>query len=115
MAVAVVASGDIGGDVRLAESHGFAVGGIAIMFQPVLVAFAAGLVAGHLEVAVLGSLDFVRAVAIRADRPTLVTLGKELAVDALEVGLLDADMALAAGLGDIRVVDRRFAVHGPFD
>ena len=115
MAVAVVASGDIGGDVRLAERHGFAVVGIAIMFQPVLVAFAADLVAGHLKVAVLRSLDFVRAVAIRADRSTLVALGEELAVDALQVCLFDANVAFAAGLGDIDMVDRRFAVHRPFD
>ena len=36
MAVAVVAGGDIGGDVRLAQGHGFAVVGVAIMLQPVL-------------------------------------------------------------------------------
>src|ERR1035438_7309650 len=115
MAVAVVAGGDIGGDVRLAERHGFAVVGIAIMFQPVLVAFAAGLVAGHLKVAVLGSLDFVRAVAIRADWSTLVALGEELAVNTLVVDLFDADVGLAAGLGHVDVVDGRFAVHGPLD
>ena len=115
MAVAVVAGGDIGGDVRLAQGHGFAVVGVAIMLQPVLVAFAAALVAGHLEVAVLGGLDFVGGVAIGADRSALVALGKELAVDALVVGLFDADVAFAAGLGDVGVVDRRFAVHGPLD
>ena len=65
--------------------------------------------------AVLGGLDFVGGVAIGADRSTLVALGEELAVDALVVGLFDADVAFAAGLGDIGVVDRRFAVHGPFD
>src|ERR1035437_257480 len=115
MAMAVVAGGHIGGDVWFAQGHGFAVIGVAIMLQPVLVAFPAGLVAGHLEVAVLGSLDRVGAMAIGADRSTLVALGQELAMDALEVGLFDADVAFAAGAGDIGVVDRRFAVHGPFD
>ena len=115
MAVAVVAGGDIGGDIRLAQRHRFAVVGIAVMFQPVLVAFSAALVAGHFEVAVLGGLDFVGGVAIGADWSTLVAFGEKLAVDTLVIGLLDADVAFAAGLGDVDVVDRRFAVHGPFD
>ena len=115
MAVAVVAGGDVGGDVWLAEGHGFAVVGVAIMLQPILVAFPAPLVAQHLKVAVLRGLDFVRSVAIAADRATLVAFGEELAVDALQVGLFDANVAFAAGLGDIDVVDRRFAVHRPFD
>ncbi len=57
VAVAVIAGGDIGGDVGLAQGHGFAVVGVAVMGQAVLVAPAAALVAGHLEVAVLGRLD----------------------------------------------------------
>src|ERR1017187_1671515 len=106
MAVAVVAGGDIGGGVRLAEGHGCAVVSVAIMLEPILVALAANLVAGHLEVAVLGGFDSVGGVAIRADRSTLVAFGKELAVDAFVVGLFDADVAFAAGLGDVDVVDR---------
>ena len=43
MAVAVVAGGDIGGDVGLAEGHGLAVVGVAVVGQAVLVAFAAAL------------------------------------------------------------------------
>ena len=85
------------------------------MFEPVLVAFAAALVAGHFEMAVLGRLDFVRGVAIGADRAALVALGEQLAVDALVVGLLDADVAFAAGLGDVGVVDRRIAIHAALD
>src|ERR1035437_2504633 len=115
VAVAVVAGSDIGGDVRLAEGHGFAVVGVAVMLQPVRVAFATDLVAGHLEMAVLRSLDFVGAVAIRADRPAFVTFGQELAVDALKVGFLNADVAFAAGAGDIGVVDGGIAIHSPFD
>src|ERR1017187_8188734 len=93
MAMAVVAGGDIGGDVGFAQGHGFAVVGVAIMLQPIRVAFAAGAIAGHLEVAVLGRLDLVGAMAIGADRSALVALGQELAMDTLEVGLFDADMA----------------------
>ena len=113
--MAVVTRGDLGGDVRFAQGHRFAVIGVPIMLQPILVAFPATLVAGHLEVAVLGGLDFVSGVAIAADRATLVALGEELAVDALQVRLFDANVAFAAGLGDIDMVDRRFAVHCPFD
>ena len=36
-------------------------------------------------------------------------------MDALQVCLFDANVAFAAGLGDIDMVDRRFAVHRPFD
>src|ERR1035437_5010860 len=106
MAVAVVAGSNLGGNVGLAEGHGFPVIGIAIMLQPILVAFPAALVAGHLEMAVLGGLDFVGGVAIGADGSTLVALGKELAGDVLVVGLFNADLAFAAGLGNIGVVDR---------
>src|SRR5512137_916452 len=105
MAVAVVAGGDIGSDVRLAEGHGFAVVGVPVVGQAVLVAFATAGVAGHFEVAVLGGLDFVGGVAIGANRSTLVALGEDLAVDTLGVDLFDADVAFAAGFGDIGVVD----------
>ena len=80
------------------------------MRQPVRVAFAAALVAERLEVAALGVLDLVGGVAIGADGPALVALGQQLAVNALPVGFLDPDVAFAARLGDIGVVDRRIAV-----
>ena len=72
-------------------------------------------VADGLEIVALGIDDVVRAVAIGADRSARVALGQQLAVDALVVGLLDADVAFAAGLGDVGVVDGRIAVHGAFD
>src|ERR1035437_5127035 len=115
MAVAVVAGSNLGGNVGLAEGHGFPVIGIAIMLQPILVAFPAALVAGHLEMAVLGGLDFVGGVAIGADGSTLVALGEELPMDAFVIGLFNANVAFAAGLSDIGMVDRRFTVHGSFD
>ena len=115
VAVAVVAGGDFGGDVGLAQRHGLAVVGFAVMLQPVLVALAAALVAGHLEVAVLRGLDLVGGVAVGADRAALVAFGQQLAVDALVVGLLDADVAFAAGLGDVGMVDGRLAVHAALD
>jgi len=62
-----------------------------------------------------GGLDFVGAVAIGADRSPFVALGEDLAMDALGVDLFDADVAFATGLGDIGVVDRRFAVHAALD
>ena len=50
VAVAIVAGGHFGGDVGPAQHHGLAVVGVAIMRQPVLVAAAASLVAGGLEI-----------------------------------------------------------------
>ena len=115
MAVAVVAGGHIGGDVRLAQGHRLAVVGIAVMLEAVLVALAAALVAGYLEMAVAGRLDLVGGVAIGADRAARVAFEQQLAVDALVIGFLDADVALAAGLGDVGLVDRRAAVHAALD
>jgi hypothetical protein len=63
----------------------------------------------------VGIDDLVRAVAVNAHRPARVALGEQLAVDALVVSLLDADVAFAAGLGDVRVVDGRIAVHAALD
>ncbi len=62
-----------------------------------------------------GIFNFVRGVAIGANRPALVAFGQQLAVNALIVRLLDAQVAFAAGLGDVGVVDRRIAVHVAFD
>src|ERR1051325_12039010 len=115
MTVAVVAGGDIGGDVGVAQAHLFAVIGVAVMFEPVLVAFAAAFVAGHFEMAVLGGLDLVGGVAISADRSALIALGEQLSVHALIVNLLDLDMTFAAGLGHVGVIDRRVAVHSALD
>ena len=50
------------------ERHGLAVIRFAVVLEPVLVAFAAALVARRLEVRGGGFLDVVRAVAIGADR-----------------------------------------------
>ena len=68
VAVAVVAGGDFGGDVRLAERHGLAVVGVVVVLQAVRVALAAALVAGLLEVGVAVRLDLVGGVAVGADR-----------------------------------------------
>ncbi len=105
MAVAIVTGGHIRGHIGPAQSHGFAVIGVAIVGQPVLVAFAAALVTHHFEVAVPGGFDLVGGVAIRANGASFVAFGEELAVDALIVGLLNLDMAFAAGSGEVGFVD----------
>ena len=115
MTVAVVAGGHGGGRVRLAKCHGLAVVGVPVMRQPVLVAFAATRVAESLEVVSRRLLNLVRRVAIRANRAALVAPGQQLAVDAFKVGFLDADVAFAAGGGDVGVVDGRVAVHLALD
>jgi hypothetical protein len=74
VAVAVVARGDIGGDVGAAERHRLAVIRLAIVHEPILVALAATLVAACLEVRRGRFLDVVRAVAVGADRALLVAL-----------------------------------------
>ena len=115
VAVAVVAGGDFRGDVWPAQRHSFAVVGFAVMGQAVLVALAATLVADGFEVVVLGVLDLMGGVAVGADRAARVAFGHKLAVDALLVGLLDAEVAFAAGLGDVRAVDRGVAINGGLD
>src|SRR5208283_5109129 len=97
MAVTVVAGGHGRGRVRLAKRHGLAVVGIPVMRQPVLVAFAATRVADGLEVISRRLLNLVSRVAIRANRAALVAPGQQLAMNALKVGFLDADVAFAAG------------------
>ena len=42
-------------------------------------------------------------------------MGQQLAMDAFVVGLFDAEMAFAAGLSDVGMVDGRIAVDGTFD
>src|SRR5690349_9462162 len=51
MPMAIVTGSDVRGDARFAQCHGFAVIGFAVMFEPVLMAFAAALVTRHFEVA----------------------------------------------------------------
>ncbi len=111
MSVAVVASGHIGSDIGFAQGHGFAVVGIAVMRQAIFVAATTARVTGHFEVPVLGRLHLVRGMAVTADRAAFVPLGEELPVNALIVDLLDFDMAFAAGLRHVGLVDRRIPVH----
>src|SRR5690242_16917940 len=85
------------------------------MFQPIGVAFAATLVAGHFEMAILRRLHSMRCVAIRANRPTLIPFAEQLAMHAPIVGFFDLYVALATGLGDVRVLNRGIAVHAAFD
>lgn len=106
VAVAIEAGGDIGGDVGSAEGHGFAVVGFAVVFEAIFVAFTAAGVAEFFEVAVMvGGFDFVGRVAIGADGAFGVALNEELAMYAVIVDFLDLDVALAAGLADVGVVD----------
>ena len=115
MTVAVVTRRNFGCDHRFAERHGFAVVSVAIMLQPIFVTLAAALVAGHFEMPVLRRLDAVGGVAIRADGAAFVALRQNLAVDAFLVSLLNADMTLAAGFGDVGVIDGRVPVHFALD
>ena len=109
--VAIIAGGDFGCGVRQAQRHRLAVVGLAVMLQPVSVAFAAALVAQGLEILAGRVDDLVRAVTVNANRSARVALREQLTVDTLIVDRLNADVALAAGLGDVGVVDRRIAVH----
>ena len=85
------------------------------MFQAVGVAFATTLVADAFEIVAGRIHDLMGAVTVNAHRPARIALREQLAVNAFIVSVLDADVALAAGPGDVRVVDRRIAVHAPFD
>ena len=116
MAVAVVTGGDRRRDVRFAQRHRLAVVGFLVMGEPVLMTTAAAFIAHQLlEVPALRRLDLVRRMAITANRPARIALGEQLAVDALLVNLLDADVAFAAGLGDVGVVDGRTAIDAALD
>ena len=59
MTVAVVAGGDIRGDIRFAECHGLAMVSVTIMREAILMAFSASSVAGHFKVAVARGFDLV--------------------------------------------------------
>lgn len=102
----IIAGRDVGGDIGLPKGHRLAMVGFAIMGQFVLVAPAAALITRHLEVPVARSLDFMRAMAIRAHRSPLVPLQEQLAVHTLKVSLLHPMMALAAGFCHVQRVDR---------
>ena len=115
MTVAVVARRDLGRDGGLAKRHGLAVVGIAIMFEAIFVALAAALVTGHFEMPVLRRLDAVGGVAIGADRSAFVALREQLAVNAFRVGLFDPDVTLAAGLGDVGVVNGCVTINAALD
>ena len=110
--VAIVTGGDIRRGVGLAEQHRLAVICFPVCLQPVFMALAATLVAQGFEIIAGRVDDLMRAVAVNAHRAALVALGQQLAMDTLVVGFLNAHMAFAASLGDIRVVDGRIAVHG---
>src|SRR6266700_4022055 len=115
MSMAVVAGGDIRGDGRFAKGHRLAMIGIAIMFQSVLMAFAAAGITGHFEVSVARGFDFVSGMAVRAHRPAFVAFSQQLTMNALVVSLFDADMALAASFCHSLFVDRRIAIHPALD
>src|SRR5262249_23266076 len=101
VAMAVVAGGDIRGDGRLSERHGFAVISVAVVFQAVLMAFSASAVAGHFEMTVSRRFNFVSRMAIGAHGTALIAFGQQLAMDTLVVNLFHADVAFAAGGGDV--------------
>ncbi len=64
----------MGADVGPAQRHGLAVVGVAVMRQPVGVAFAAAFIADGFEIIALRIHDFMRGVTIRADRSTRIAL-----------------------------------------
>ena len=103
--VAVVAGGHRRRRIRFAERHGFAMVGVPVMLEPVLMAFTATLVADGLEVVAFGIGDVMRGVAIGADRSARVTFGEQLPVNALDISFLDTEMALATSPGDVDVID----------
>ena len=115
MPVAVVTGRHIGGDVWLAEGHRFAVIGFPVILQPVLMAFAATLVARHFEMPVLWRFNFVRRVTIGAYRPAAVAFREQLTMHTLVIDFLDLHMAYAAGFCDVCVIDRRIAVDSALD
>ena len=111
----IEACGNFGGGVGFAQHYRFAVIGFIIMSQAILVAFAATLIAGDFEVAVLGRFDLVCGMTIGADRAAFIALGQQLAVDALVVGLLDFDVALAASFSHVGRVDGRISIDRSLD
>ena len=113
--MAVIAGGNTRRDIRPSQGHRLAVIRVAIVGEPVLVASAATLVADGFEIVPFGIYDFVRGVAVGADRPSRIAFGKQLPVDALIVSFLHAEMAFAAGFRNVGMVDRRIAIYCAFD
>jgi hypothetical protein len=85
---------------------------LAVALEPVGVALAAPIVREQLERALPGLDDLVGRVAGRADGSAGVAGLEQLAVDALVVRVLDADVALAAGVRHVVLVDRRARIVG---
>ena len=104
-AMTVIASGYFGCIVGLAEHHGFAMIGFAVMFQPIFMAFATTLVAERFKVFTRGINDLVSTVTINADRSSCVPLSQQLAMNTFIVGFLDADVALATSLGHVGMIN----------
>ena len=115
MSMAIIAGCNVGSLIGFAKRHRFAVVGVTIMGQTILVAFAAPLVAGRFEMPGVWGFHLMGGVAISANRTILVSLCQQLPVHALHIGLLDLVMALAAGLGNVGIVDWRITVDGAFD
>src|ERR1035438_4291366 len=109
--VAIIARGDFRRGIWHAQHHRLAMIRLAVMFEPVLMTFAATLVAQGFEIFPRRIDNLMRAVAINANWPAWVAFREQLAVNAFIVCRLDSDVAFAAGRGDIRMVDRRIAVH----
>lgn len=115
VSVAVVASRDVGSDIGTSERHGFAVKGVMITLQTILVATAAPLVTLGFEVILSGILDRVRAMTIGADRRAGISARQQSTMNALIVRFFHAHMAFATRLANIRMIDGRSLVHAPFD
>ena len=113
--VAVITGRHFRRHIRLAQRHRLPVIRLPVMFQPVLMALAAALVAKLFEMAAVRRLDLMRTVAVRADRPPAVALHQQLPVHALIIDALHLHMALPAGLGHVDMVNGRIPVHIAFD
>src|SRR4051812_12425604 len=115
MPVTIVTGGDVGGDIRSSQSHRLPMISFTVVLQAIRVALAAALVAGAFEMGRGRFFNVMCAVAIDADRAFFVALREQLAVYTFLIRLFDADVALAARLGDVRVVRVGIAVDAPLD
>ncbi len=77
--------------------------------------FAAPLVRDLFEIGDGRVDNLMGGMAIGADGRAHIPFGQQLPVNALVVGLLDAQMTLAAGLGDIGMADGGITIHVSFD
>ena len=103
--VAVVISGDAVADDAelLGEAHALMTAGAGVARE---------VLAGDRGVGIAGRLDGVDAVAIGADGGERVAARDGLAVNALGEDGLHAGVALAAGAGDVELVDQRLGIVG---